>query len=335
VVQPIARQLGLTQLGTLHERIGDTLTLGNAGTSDEGWLRSAWGRVIGERVDNRYQAFADPRASGRLLGMQAGIDVWRGSFLPGRRDVAGLYFGYLNGNMGVDGLVTNLTASGYTLRQTGTFNLNSYSFGGYWTHYGPGDWYVDAVLQGTHYEGNATANFASLGALLGTSLSTKLPTNGSGFVSSLEAGYPLPLLQLGWSFVLEPQAQLIWQHVNFDQASDGIGTVALGSTSGTTGRLGLRGQWTIPADNDAIWQPYGRFNAWRDWGGAANTVFSGVGIGVPLLEKATRLEFAGGLTYKLNTKFSFYTQAGYQFAVGPDNTRRDGFKGDIGLRYTW
>jgi hypothetical protein len=32
VVQPIARQLGMTTLGTLHERIGDTSLLANTGT---------------------------------------------------------------------------------------------------------------------------------------------------------------------------------------------------------------------------------------------------------------------------------------------------------------
>ena len=36
VVQPIARQLGLNTLATLHERIGDTLTLDNAGGSGTG-----------------------------------------------------------------------------------------------------------------------------------------------------------------------------------------------------------------------------------------------------------------------------------------------------------
>ncbi len=57
VVQPIARQIGLTTLGTLHERIGDTLTVGNASPGAEGWLRSAGGRVIGQQIDNHYQAF--------------------------------------------------------------------------------------------------------------------------------------------------------------------------------------------------------------------------------------------------------------------------------------
>ena len=328
VVQPIARQIGLTTLGTLHERIGDTLTVGNAGPGAEGWLRSTWGRVIGQQIDNHYQAYADPRASGRLIGLQFGVDVWRGSFSPGNRDVAGLYFGYLNGDMNVDGLITNPAATAYVLQRTGTLNLNSYSLGGYWTHYGPGGWYLDGVLQGTRYGGDATAQFNTLG------LTTTLPTQGSGFVSSLEGGYSVPLT-FGPGFVLEPQAQIIWQEVDFDHASDGIATIALGSTSGVTGRLGVRGQWTIPGADGEVWQPYGRFNIWRDWGGNAATSFSGSGIGVPLVGQATRLELAGGLTFKLQANLSFYTQLGYQFAVAPTNAGRDGIKGDIGLRYTW
>jgi outer membrane autotransporter protein len=93
---------------TLHERIGDMLPLGVMPAATRRAGRSAWGRAIGQQIDNRYQAFADPRADGRILGMQAGIDLLRDSFEPGHRDVGGLYFSYLNGNADVDGLVTNL-----------------------------------------------------------------------------------------------------------------------------------------------------------------------------------------------------------------------------------
>jgi hypothetical protein len=60
VVQPIARQMGLTALGTLHERIGSTLATENGVADDEGWGHSAWGRFFGEQIDNHYRAFADP-----------------------------------------------------------------------------------------------------------------------------------------------------------------------------------------------------------------------------------------------------------------------------------
>ena len=115
VVQPIARQLGMTTLGTLHERTGDTSLNAITGTPcpadgdtrdgifrkapvkaptdclNAGWGPSVWGRVLGQQIDNRYRAFADPRASGQLLGFQSGIDLWRGEWMPGHRDAAGIY----------------------------------------------------------------------------------------------------------------------------------------------------------------------------------------------------------------------------------------------------
>jgi outer membrane protein OmpA-like peptidoglycan-associated protein len=56
---------------------------------------------------------------------------------------------------------------------------------------------------------------------------------------------------------------------------------------------------------------------------------------VPLLETTTRLEFAAGATVKINADLSFYAQAGYEFAVSPSIARRNGVKGDFGLRLTF
>jgi outer membrane autotransporter protein len=347
VVQPIARQLGMTTLGTLHERIGDTSLNAITGTPclavsempdgiprkapakaptdclNAGWGPSAWGRVLGQQINNHYRAFADPRASGQVLGFQSGIDLWRGEWIPGHRDAAGIYVGYANANVDVSGLVTNEAATGYVLRHTGGLNLNAWSGGAYWTHYGPHDWYLDAVAQATRYEGAASTQFARLG------------TTGFGFLSSLETGYPVRLPMLGPGFVLEPQAQIVWQHVSFDDANDGLGAVALGTTSGTSGRIGLRGKWTIVSDSGQVWQPYVRANLWRDWGAQATTTYSGVDL-VPLLEQATRLQLGGGLSVNVNRNVSFYANADYQFAVGnTDGGRRDGVRGAAGVRYTW
>jgi outer membrane autotransporter protein len=322
VVQPIARQMGFAMLGTLHERIGDTLTQESAGTDAEGLGRSGWARIFGQQIDNRYRAFADPSAEGRLIGVQAGFDIWRGSFIPGHRDAAGFYFAYGNSAMDVNGLVTNPSATAYVRGRTGTLNLYGYSGGAYWTHYGPGGWYIDAVVQGTAYTGTATTQFANL------------PTNGSGIITSLEVGYPIPL-PLGPRFELEPQGQILWQHTSFSQANDGLGEVALGTTSGATGRLGVRGQWTITSDGGLVWQPYVRANLWQNWGGNATTTFSGIDH-VPLQQESTQLEFAAGVTARLSALVSLYAQAGYEFAVGStDGGRRQGVKGDFGLRLTF
>ena len=347
VVQPIARQLGMETLGTLHDRTGDTMLNANTGTScpadgntpdgiprtapvkapidcvNAGWGPSVWGRVLGQQIDNHYTAFADPRASGQLLGFQSGIDLWRGESMSGHRDAAGIYFAYANANVDVNGLVTNEAATGYVLRKTGSLNLDAWSEGAYWTHYGQSDWYLDAVAQVTRYQGVANTQFASLS------------TNGFGFVSSLETGYPIRLPVFGPGFVLEPEAQIVWQQVSFDDGNDGLGEVALGTTSGASGRIGLRGRWTIAGDSGQVWQPYVRANLWRDWGAQATTIFSGADL-VPLLEQATRLQLGGGLSARMNANVSFYANADYQFAVGgTDGGARNGIRGAAGVRYTW
>jgi outer membrane autotransporter protein len=351
VVQPIAREMGLMTLGTLQQRIGDAAAdaCWNAATptasiyntkappvaatdgtvftkappAAEDCRPAVWARFFGQHVNDHYQAFADPRASGWMGGFQGGVDLYRGSLWGGGRDFAGLYFSYGTGTVDVSGLVTNPEATSYILTHTGKFGLAAYSAGGYWTHYGPTGWYLDAVLQGTWYDGSASTQFASL------------PTKGTGFVSSLEGGYPIPLPVFGPGFELEPQAQIIWQQVSFDNANDGLGPVGLGTTSGATGRLGLRGKWTIVGDNGELYQPYVRANVWRDWDAQATTTF---GIDqVPLNEQATRLEFAGGLTARINDHFSVYGQAGYQFAVSQTTAgvARNAVMGDVGVRYQW
>jgi outer membrane autotransporter protein len=160
-------------------------------------------------------------------------------------------------------------------------------------------------------------------------------------MASLEGGYPFAL---GSSFVLEPQVQIAWQKVSFGQRNDGLGQVALGDTNGETGRVGLRGKWTIETRGSQVWQPYVRVNAWKDWGAQANTVYSGTSTvhesgasTVPLETRATRLQFGGGVTGKLNANSAVYASADYQMAVGNSNTniRRDGFRGTVGFRYTW
>jgi outer membrane autotransporter protein len=325
VVQPIARQMGTTILGTLHERIGDTLTDGDASAS--GPVPSAWGRVFVQQVNNGYQAFAAPSATGQILGVQAGLDIWHGSIFPGQRDTAGVYFAFGNANLSVDGLVTNPEDAAYVRMRTGWLHLNAYSVGGYWTHYGSDGWYLDAVVQHTLYRGNSEAQFSDF------NLISRLPTDGTGIITSLEGGYPFAV-DLGTQFILEPQAQLMWQQASFNLANDGLETVGLGATSGITGRLGVRAKWTINDQDGEVWQPYARFNIWQNWGGRAATDFGGSATLVPLVEQATWGEVAGGVTFKTNDGFGLFAQAGYQFAL-TDHTSISGFNGSFGPRFTW
>jgi outer membrane autotransporter protein len=353
VVQPLARQLGLSILGTLDDRVGDTYEPDGCAvaptppaaetpavdlptkkpaavpTKKPGpapcplFSPSVWGRFFGQTVHNQYSAFADPSANGNLGGFQGGIDLLRGSLIAGHSERAGLYGAYGNVNSDVTGLVTNPAATAYILTHTGSMSLNAWSAGGYWTHVGPGGWYLDAVLQGTWYYGSASTQFASLN------------TDGTGFIASLEGGAPFAWPQLGPGFVVEPQGQILWQKVSFRHDYDGLGDVALGDTTGPSGRIGLKTKWTIVTGGGQVWQPYLRGNLWRDWGAEANTVFSGTDV-VPLVNQATMLEFGGGLTGRINANVSVFANVDYEFAVGAsESEKRNGVRGAFGARYTW
>ena len=342
VVQPLARQLGLSILGTLDDRGRRHLRAGGLRRSACGragrpadqeagpapapcplFSPSVWGRFFGQTIDNHYRAFADPRASGNLGGFQGGIDLLHGSLIAGHYERAGLYGAYGDVNADVDGLVTNPAATAYVLNRTGSMNLTAWSAGGYWTHVGPGGWYLDAVLQGTWYYGSASTQFA------------RLNTDGTGFIASLEGGYPFSWPQLGPGFVIEPQGQILWQKVSFRHDYDGLGDVALGDTTGPSGRIGLRTKWTIATAGGQVWQPYLRANLWRDWGAEADAVYSGTDI-VPLLSQTTMLELGGGLTGRINASVSVFANVDYEFAVGAaENEKRNGVRGAFGAKYTW
>ena len=355
VVQPLARQLGLSILGTLDDRVGDTYepdgcavvpAVASAAAETSAvdlptkkpaavptkkpgpapcplFSPSVWGRFFGQTIHNNYQAFAAPSANGDLGGFQGGIDLLRGSLIAGQYERAGLYGAYGDVHADVDGLVTNPAATAYVLSRTGSMNLDAWSAGGYWTHTGPGGWYLDAVLQGTWYYGSAGTQFA------------RLNTDGTGFIGSLEGGYPFYWPQLGPGFVIEPQGQILWQKVSFRHDYDGLGDVALGDTTGPSGRIGLRTKWTIVTGGGQVWQPYLRANLWRDWGAQANTTFSGTDL-VPLASQVTRLELGGGLTGKINANVSVFANVDYEFAVGAaQNEKQSGVRGALGARYTW
>ena len=343
VVQPMAQQLGRAMLGTHDDRLGDLYPVQpcepmlpiytkappvytKAPATDcgtDGFRPAVWGRVFGQQIDNHYQALADPRTDGQIAGLQVGFDVVRSdSLMPGHTDYAGLFAAYGNANVDVSGLVTNTAATAYVLQHTGHLNLNAYSGGAYWTHYGVPGWYLDLTLQGSSYGGGASTEFAHLN------------TSGSGLISSLEGGYPIALPLFGPGFVLEPQAQVLWQWVSFDSGNDGLGPVALGTTSETTARVGLKGKWTITTDSGQVWQPYVRANYWSDFGGNAMTMF-GVDS-VPLISHAQYMDVDAGFTTKINTHLSAFADAGYQFAVSNDGGgKRNGIKGTAGLRYQW
>ncbi len=116
---------------------------------------------------------SSPSYNYTFLGLQAGMDVHRHDRPDGSRDQAGAYFA-IGGDQG--------RVSHFDGRQ-GNSNFSAYTLGGYWTHFGANGWYTDAILQGTFYDINSSAD-RGLPALR---------TGAQGAAASIEGGYPFKL----------------------------------------------------------------------------------------------------------------------------------------------
>lgn len=306
-VPVLGRELGIAQLGTFHERQGDQSLLSESGT-----LPAAWGRVWGEHATLDNNGTASQAFSGTMGGLQAGQDVYADTVAGGHGDHYGVFIGFARAQGDVTGF-----ALGFPHIAVGSLSINAYSAGGYWTHIGTGGWYTDTVLMGS----SLTINPMSNGGV-------GVTTHGDSVDASFEAGLPFAL-STGLS--IEPQAQLIWQHVSVNGLDDGISSVSFDGASGFVGRLGVRLQGQFEA-GDTLWQPYARANLWRYFGGTDSATFAQT-TEIPTRVAATAFQFGLGLVGHLSARGSVFATVGYTTDV--NSAHRDIIEGGIGMRWRW
>ena len=306
VVPSVARSLGLVTLGTFNEREGDQLLL-------RGDMRvGVWGRVFGQHTRENFAQGAQPDFDGTFAGFQAGADLLRWQSLNGHSDRIGFYVGEARASGSVHGLVDAFQGA-----PAGHLDIDATSYGGYWTHLGRSNWYIDAVLQGTYFQTSANS-------IRGDSNNF----SGRGFAASIEAGYPIVLTP--W-LKFEPQIQGIWQRTSFDNTQAAFSTISFDRSDVFTGRAGalLRGTF---GRLGVQWQPYLKGNVW--WGSNGTDTVTFNGFGIPTGRNGgTTLEGGGGVTGKLTRYVSVYADASYLGSVSGET--RNTLKGNTGLRVTW
>jgi outer membrane autotransporter protein len=175
-------------------------------------------------------------------------------------------------------------------------------------------WYFDGIFTGSLYEGHVST----------TARGTVSPLNGTGYSASIEGGRPFGSMQ-GWT--LEPQAQLIYQHMNFvDQIdADGI-RVSPGQHDFGIARVGARLTRTMGEKN--LFTPYLKVN-WLQ--GIATGGYETIGnqnfaLGV----YGSGFQAGAGGTFTLSQLLSVYADGAWQQEV-----TAGGFKGWVysaGLR---
>jgi len=317
VLPSIALLYGRSLIGTLHERVGEQEDIrGRSDLHQQTPNTGGWGRIFGahgKQDGDEHGIFGNgPQYDYDFFGIQVGQDLFRAEHADGRRDHIGFYFAYGN----ADGEVTHFNG------KRGTNEYDAYTLGGYWTHFGESGWYIDTVLHATYYDTTSSAYASGI---------PDLETHGTGLAVSVEAGKPFRFDQ-GW--FIEPQAQVIYQTINFSDANDTAAQITFSDVDSFTGRIGARiGRiWQLDAGRQLT--AWVRPNIWHEFRGKPVTRFSSEDGPVPFRADldGTWSEINLGASGQIDRNLSLFMNASY-------SRRFDGggyeYNGKVGLRFNW
>lgn len=328
-IPSMAALYGRQLIGTFHERTGETEQL--IGRQDIGLnstFNGAWIRGIGHwgHRDGAANGIYDgsPEYDYHFGAVQAGLDVYRKEDIS-HMDTAGLYFAYGNGRMDV---TQNRI---FETRDAGSNNINAVSLGGYWTRIGDKGWYLDSILQSTWYNVKTSSQRATEYGFPDQKI------DGFGIAASIESGYPF-ILSNQWQ--LEPQVQLVWQHINFDAFHDGAADIRYDKLNSLSGRLGARiaRTWDTTGatakEEQRLTTMWGRVSLWREFIAKAQVDVSSAQGFVPFATDLdeTWIELGAGATHQISQNTSLYGNVNYSTSFDGNN---NAWNGKIGLRVNW
>jgi autotransporter family porin len=170
---------------------------------------------------------------------------------------------------------------------------------------------------GTHLDGQDEA------------LGDQVDISGYGAVVSIEGGYPIVVAP---GVRLEPQAQLVYQHLNLHDVDDPFSHVAYDTPDALFGRIGVR----LSADllpPPHVLRPYLKANIWQDFTETDTIRFSGIHRIVSRHETTT-LEL-GGVVAQISPGVGLWAGAEYTTDIGGNYESRESVSGTAGLRVVW
>lgn len=319
VLQPyINSQMGLAQLGQLHQRVGEQYKNGLEN-------KQVWGRLSLNNEDlqgaNRFGAKV------RSGFVQFGKDViFKQNADQSHRHI-GLTatYGWANSSFYDKYNAKNgeITADKYT----GKSKTNMFSVGGYHTDYAANGWYIDRVAQISWLRNKYKSE-------------QEARQTGWGFGASVETGKPYPL-QRNPNWAIEPQAQLSYQWFKLGSVNDGERYVQGKNQHNLTARLGARLTWNkSEKDNQA--QAYFGTHFIQTLMGRT----SEVKVGQDRVQEnmgGLVVAFDLGGQYPITKNLSLYGDVRYQISLDKhrnsvyrdSHLARESYNGRVGLRYTW
>ncbi|RLP28372.1 autotransporter outer membrane beta-barrel domain-containing protein [Mesorhizobium sp. YM1C-6-2] len=292
--------LGLTELPTLQQRVGDRYWPG--GSEDAAGYagpRNLWTRIEGAHRHAEGQSTTGTSYDSNRFLLQAGIDGLLAE------NGSGMLVGGFNAQYGrIDADISSDLGSGDN-------STDSYGVGATLTWYGNDGIYVDGQASVARLSSDLSAD--GVGELADGN-------DGVGYAFSIEAGRKVPV---GGSWSVTPQAQLAYTSVDFDDFTDPFGaTVSIDNGDSLKGRIGLALDYDAGAGTDRS-HVYGIANLTYDF--LDGTAVDVAGVNVAFEPDSFGAELGLGGTYRW---------AGGKYALYGEALASTSFEGSYGVKGT-
>ncbi|WP_432723841.1 autotransporter outer membrane beta-barrel domain-containing protein [Jeongeupia wiesaeckerbachi] len=304
---------GFSTLGNLNERVGDI------GAFENGQRLSAndgvWARLGGQKTDADAGRFS---GESRSFFAQFGKDWTVANTADGGSVHAGamLTLGTMDNDFSDPMRAINPTLS----TSTGSGDTQAQSIGGYLTRYFADGLYLDGVAQLTHYSNDYS-----------DSTGVNASQDGYGIALSGEIGKAFVVASNG--LAIEPQAQLMYQHLSLDDFNDGVSSVSSDAQNALRGRVGVRmfRADLNKTDETGRLKPQFTANVLHDFVDPGSVDVGGTDFD-PSLSR-TWYEVGVGATAALGKDSSLYVNVKYSHNLDGDAYKN--VYGQAGLRYSW
>uniref|UniRef100_Q0I4Y6 Autotransporter domain-containing protein n=1 Tax=Histophilus somni (strain 129Pt) TaxID=205914 RepID=Q0I4Y6_HISS1 len=300
-------ELGYTTLSTLHERRGENQT--------SKAQNQTWGRIFGKHSELNGKTRLGTQHN--IYGFQFGHDFAIQHTEEGDLRLTGGYVSY------------GIMNSTYSDRlddqpQTGKGKQKGWNLGLTHTRYAPSGAYVDLVGQ-----------IGFLNNQFNARNGVEVKQKATALALSAEIGLPYALREYPTKdvWLIEPQAQLVYQMLKLNSFKDDVKYIQGGYHHGLRGRLGVRAVYNVQSV-EGKYRPnsvYITANVLHDFMNG-----KGVTIGQDKVKETlakTWAEVGVGGQLPVGKQSLVYADVRYEHSLS--GTKHEGYRGTVGFKYTW